>query len=155
IRSADSSGRRIIGFSIPDDEMRKRSIDTTIEADITGQTSLRDASYHWIVKSGGETWSIPSGREGFVDDACVAFSKTKSCVVLYGSTPGRQKIHCFDQNKKELWSTEIWGGNHIDFWTGQSFHKIEMQIHENRLAVFGYSDSYAYLELFDLRTGKD
>jgi len=113
----------------------------------------------WVVKVHGETIKLlkeekPDGR-ALVGYAAVQLEGEKGYAAVYTLASYPYNLWALDRKtSKVIWSSEVWatGGMRI---TQLGWQFVQICLTPDTVAVFGISDTAAYLECFDKQTGKD
>lgn len=119
--------------------------------------SLRREGDRWIVATGTKTLQFPARPTmGRVTDAMVKVNGETAYVALYGWPPRPYRLYAVEHSTgKIVWSSEVWAEGALVLHQGPGSHYVEMELSGNRLAVYGFSEVNAYVEVFDIRTGRN
>jgi hypothetical protein len=148
VKSAKGYGQRAIWFSYP-----KRVERSSIE-----DWSLGRDGDQWIVKKDGQSIRVPvEVRLAPVEKAAVHLAAETAYVALYHSWPPTpyRLLAVHPGNGKVIWSAKVWAAGGLTDYDGDGWHVAELRLVGETLAIFGVSDSAAYIELFDKKTGKN
>lgn len=151
LRGTNSNGRDNIWFAFPkgaawpnshgDDAWKNRRVE------------LRHQDDRCVVTVGDRTWTLPC--ESYMRDAFVELAGDTVFVALYEETACQYRLHAINEKSGQArWEADVWAGTVPTGGTGLSWHNVEVRVHGNEVVVFGVSDNAAYVETFDVKTGK-
>jgi outer membrane protein assembly factor BamB len=121
------------------------------------QASLEVEENRWDVTMDGRTWSFPSDRTVVAYDVSVEIADETAYVAIFGSTPISYSLYAVARDSgKVVWKSHVCAADHLTpAYSGHFWHTVQICVHGKELTVWGVSDSTAYVETFDTKTGKN
>jgi hypothetical protein len=136
-----------------------------VQAGRKGDWRIKRDGAHLRVKRGIRSIKLPAGivlePASYATAECVG---EWAYVAVYSALPdSRYTLFAIDQgNGKVRWSTTVWGTSRIRprgvitvGYSGSDWHVVETRSSAETLAVFGFSGSAVYVEVFDRKTGEN
>lgn len=153
LRAASSNGRENIWFAWPYDKAATMPAVHGDDAQEIRRVESRREGDRYLVTVGDKTWTLPYadiGRGVFVE-----LAGDTTFVALYEDTATPYQLYAIDEESgKVRWEADVWAGTVPTGGTGLSWHNVEVRVHGNEVVVFGVSGNAAYVETFDVKTGK-
>jgi hypothetical protein len=102
------------------------------------------------------------GREGDLgivgrdNQAAVCLAMERAYIAIYQWPPIPYKVLSIDlSTRRILWVSEVWAAGTFVNYEGIGWHRAEIRLVGETVAVFGVSEGCAYVETFDKATGKN
>ncbi len=156
IRSTKARGRNDFVFDtyFPTNAVMRPGV-ININGTAAGET--RKEGNRCIIEMPDKKWSFELERgTSDVDNVTIAMAGATAIVAPSEWPPMPYLLYAVQPDTGTVnWSTSVWCAGDFCGYEGQGSHHVNLKLRDQEVFVFGFSENTAYIEWFDLKTGKN